>query len=137
MIQHLIADETSMGMYNRLISAKLWTAILRIFFLVFALALFTVTIPAHAVYVKYRGEVDIYNGHFRPFPLKPSSFVHRIHYDENNRYLVVKLSHTYYHYCRIPDYVVEMWVSASSLGIFYNRHIKGNYDCRLGGIPIY
>jgi len=47
----------------------------------------------------------------------------------------VLLNSTYYHYCNMPASIVEQWLSAQSAGRFYNAYIKGNYDCRLGGIP--
>lgn len=87
---------------------------------------------AETVYVKYRGVVNLdkfvcYN--------PSSSLVHRICYRENNQYLVVLLKQTYYHYCKISPGIVNQLINASSKGRFYGRNIKGNYDCRLGGIP--
>lgn len=90
------------------------------------------TATAETVIVKYRGQVDLKD--FKcAWP--QSSFVHRVCYRENHKYLVVLLQQTYYHYCRIPPGVVADWLSAPSVGKYYEQYIKGNYDCRLGGIP--
>lgn len=102
-----------------------------------ALVLLVAAMPAFAVDVKYHGEVDIKSGDFKSFKLKHSSFVHEIHYDRSERYLIVRLRSQYYHYCRIPRRAVRKWVRARSLGRHYNSHIKGNYDCREGGVPNY
>ncbi|WP_455476780.1 KTSC domain-containing protein [Bartonella sp. B41] len=87
---------------------------------------------AETVYVKYHGVVDLDNFQCRS---TVSSFVHRICYQLQQNYVVVLLKNTYYHYCRVPSYVVENWLFSPSKGRFYNRNIKGNFDCRLGGIP--
>ena len=87
---------------------------------------------AETVIVKYRGSVDLdeFTCNYTV-----SSFVSRICYQTENEYLVVLLSSTYYHYCRIPSSLVSQWLSASSKGRFYNGYVKGEYDCRLGGVP--
>lgn len=87
---------------------------------------------AETVYVKYRGPVDL-DGFNCQYTV--SSFVNRICYQKDAQYLVVLLKSTYYHYCRIPPFVVGAWLSAPSKGEFYNAKVKGEYDCRLGGIP--
>lgn len=90
------------------------------------------TIKAETVFVKYQGPVSL--DQFRcSYP--SSSLVHRICYRAQRRYLVVLLNSTYYHYCNMPSSIVEQWLSSQSTGRFYNAYIKGNYDCRLGGIP--
>lgn len=86
-----------------------------------------------AVEVKYHGNVDVST--FDNLHLKPSSFVKEIYYKKSEKYLIVNLKGTYYHYCRIPNYIVRNWVNASSLGRHYLSDIKGNFDCRQGGIP--
>ena len=88
---------------------------------------------AETVFVKYRGPVNLAQFHC-DYPI--SSFVHRICYRKEKQYLVVLLERTYYHYCRIPPMLVQQWLDASSQGRFYGTYIKGNYDCRLGGIPV-
>ena len=92
---------------------------------------------AKNIYVKYKGTVDISNGHFKHLVLKPSSFINDMYYDKNNNYLLVQLKNTYYHYCAIPQDIINDWKSSSSLGRYYNYNIKGNYDCRVYPAPSY
>lgn len=84
------------------------------------------------VYVKYRGPVSLAGFNCAA---TPESFVRRICYLPGEQYLIVLLDQTYYHYCMIPETVVEDWSLSPSLGGFYNAKVKGNYDCRLGGVP--
>jgi hypothetical protein len=108
----------------------------RIFLLLFLsifISLYSISFAhAETVYVKYRGSISLDN-----FKCKNtiSSFVNRICYQKKNDYLIVLLSSTYYHYCKVPNNVFKSWVNSSSKGRFYNSNIKGRFDCRLGGIP--
>ncbi len=92
---------------------------------------------AKDIYVKYRGTVDVSNGHFQHLSLKGSSLIKNMYYNKDNSYLLVKLKSTYYHYCSIPQGVVSDGRNSSSLGRYYNRNIKGNYDCRINPVPNY
>lgn len=83
---------------------------------------------AESVFVKYRGMVDL--SPFQCVDVARSSVVSRLCYDARNRYVVVKLRHTYYHYCGVPGEAVVQWLEAPSMGRFYNAAIKGHYDCR-------
>ena len=87
---------------------------------------------AESVYVKYRGNTSLDNFICTN---TSSSFVHRICHQRQNNYVIVLLSRTYYHYCRVPDTTVNRWLSSYSKGSFYHSNIKGRFDCRLGGIP--
>ncbi len=87
---------------------------------------------AESVFVKYRGVVDLKSFNCTE---TQSSVVHRICYQEKNQYLIVLLGNVYYHYCRISPLTVREWLDAESKGKFYNAQIKGNFDCRLGGVP--
>ena len=87
----------------------------------------------YAVEVKYHGNVDVSS--FAAPSLKSSSVVQGIYYKQSENYLIVNLNGTYYHYCRIPANVVSSWINASSLGRYYHSNIRGNFDCRMGGIP--
>jgi hypothetical protein len=102
-----------------------------------SLLVFVCGIYAQDVNVKYRGPVNVDNGHFVEYPLKQSSIVKAIYYDEPNEYLLVSLNGTFYHYCSIPMYVVNDWVGAPSLGGYYNAKVKGGYDCRINPTPEY
>lgn len=103
---------------------------------VFLLLVMTVSF-SETVYVKYRGLVDVDNGHFSRLQLKNSSLVKDIYYDSSSEYLLVRLNHTYYHYCSIPNNVVNSWTKSPSLGGHYSSFIKGNYDCRIYPVPSY
>jgi len=100
--------------------------------LVACLWLVSGTAYGESVFVKYRGQVSL-SGFTCEYT--SSSFVNRICYRPDARYLVVLLGDTYYHYCRVPEGVVEAWLGSSSKGRFYNYEIKGSYDCRQGGLP--
>ena len=90
---------------------------------------------AEVVMVKYRGAVDL-----APFScewVQRSSLVQRLCYDSRERYVIVNLTGTYYHYCEVPSSVVAEWRSAESMGRFYNQNIKGRFDCRVNRVPVY
>jgi KTSC domain len=87
------------------------------------------------VYVKYRGTVDL--GPFACEWISNSSVVKRICFDPVERYVIVDLTGTYYHYCQVEPMVVRAWLNAASLGRYYNANIKGNYDCRVLRMPEY
>lgn len=93
---------------------------------------------AEVVVVKYRSTpVNVANGHFEKIDLKQSSLVKKMYFDVKNQYLLVRLKHTFYHYCGIPKNKIEGWTASSSLGRYYLRHIKENYDCRIFPVPEY
>ena len=102
------------------------------FFLILVLGLvrLPVRVCAESVYVKYRGVVDL--DEFRCSWVS-SSFVDRICYQDDARYLLVSLNGTYYHYCGVPERVFSSWLQAPSKGRFYNAYVKGRYDCRYSG----
>ena len=93
---------------------------------------------AEIITVKYRPvAVDTEKGSFKEFSLGESSFINRILYDQEQKYLLVKLRDTFYHYCSIPKGVVTNWTTTRSLGRFYNNNVKGNFDCREHKVPGY
>ncbi len=92
---------------------------------------------AQDINVKYRGNVNVNNGHFIEYPLKPSSLVEQIYYDEPNQYLIVSLNGTFYHYCSIPEEVVNAWVDAPSLAEYYKANVEEKYDCQINPTPEY
>jgi len=51
--------------------------------------------------------------------------------------MVIGLRGTYYHYCRMPKDAWNSFREADSFGRHYNGFIRGNFDCRLGGVPAY
>ena len=100
-----------------------------------SLCLFTLNVYAETVYVKYRGSVDL--SPFECNDIYRSSYINRLCYDQNEQYVIVKLNSTYYHYCGVPTLITSSWLSASSMGRFYNSNIKGSYDCRVNYMPSY
>ncbi len=104
----------------------------KIVFVLIGIILASSAASAETVNVKYHGPVDLDDFQCQA---TTSSFVHRICYQPQQNYVVVLLKKTYYHYCRVPSHIVKVWLSAPSKGKFYIQNIKGNFDCRLGGIP--
>lgn len=106
-----------------------------VFCMVFPVACFlAASTHAETVDVKYRGPVSLDT--FDCAPIKASSLVKRLCYDEARAYLIVDLDGTYYHYCAVDPATVEAWRSAPSLGRYYNASIKGGaFDCRDHGVP--
>jgi hypothetical protein len=63
--------------------------------------------------------------------------VKRLCYDPRERYVIVNLTGTYYHYCEVPADVISGWKQAESMGQFYNTQVKGHFDCRVLHVPAY
>jgi len=90
------------------------------------------------VRIKYRiDSVDVGLPSFEYLNTSRSSFVRGAWYDGSNRYMVIDLSGTYYHYCRMPRVIWNNFQIADSFGKAYNKMIKGRFDCRIGTIPSY
>ena len=90
---------------------------------------------AETVYVKYRGQVDL-----APFEFEwvsRSSVIKRLCYDSKEKYVVVNLTGTYYHYCEVPASVTADWRHAESMGRYYNAQVKGRFDCRTSRVRSY
>ena len=82
---------------------------------------------AESVNVKYQGRISL-DGFYCEYT--NSSFVDRICYYQQNKYVVVSLNGTYYQYCGVPYSTVNNWLNSYSKGRFYNSSIKSRYDCR-------
>jgi hypothetical protein len=85
--------------------------------------------------VKYRGPVDL-----KPFKcdtIERSSFIREVCYDQRNAYMLINLKGTWYHYCEIDPGTVSNLLTAESMGRFFNKSIKGNFDCRTHRVPTY
>ena len=99
------------------------------------LLMLTASANAETVVVKYRGAVDL-----KPFKCETiyqSSVVKRLCYDAKEEYVVVSLNGTYYHYCEVPAYVVSGWRASNSMGDYFNKNVKGHFDCRVNRVPAY
>lgn len=58
-----------------------------------------------------------------------SSFVGHVIYDSDTQEMLITLSGEKYVFCRVPDRVFDGFEGAGSKGAFFNREIKGLYDC--------
>lgn len=96
-----------------------------------------ITGVAHAetVNVKYRGVVDL--APFQCETINRSSLVTRVCYDRKEKYMVIGLQGTYYHYCEIDPGTVAALRGAESMGQYFNANIKGRFDCRTHRVPAY
>ena len=95
---------------------------------------------AEEVYVKYRGSLLLDT--FDCVDVSRSSFVERVCYDAQTRYMIVRLHGVYYHYCEIDSETISAFLDAPSIGEYFNAYIKGNgadgpFDCRTHQLPAY
>jgi hypothetical protein len=56
--------------------------------------------------------------------------------------MLISLRGTYYHYCEMPAATLNAFLTAPSMGQFYNQNIKGSgldgpFDCRTHRLPSY
>lgn len=95
---------------------------------------------AETIDVKYYGKLDL-----TPFActdITRSSFVNRTCYDKAKRFMIIQLKSTYYTYCEMPAATYEAFLTAPSMGKYYNSNIKGTgqdgpFDCRTHPVPKY
>lgn len=107
-------------------------------FVLFLLAALCGVAHAETVHVKYHGAVSLDS--FVCSDVLDSSDISRICYDKAERYMLIKLKTTYYHYCSIDSGTVQGLKSASSKRQFFMTRIRGNgsdgpFDCRTHPIP--
>jgi hypothetical protein len=86
-------------------------------------ALMAMPVMAESVDVKYWGYADLSTYDCVD---TESSFVNRICYEADESHVVVLLRSTYYAYCQVESETVADWISADSIGRFYNQNIKSN-----------
>jgi len=105
-----------------------------------ALCLAVICVPAAAetVQVKYHGAVSL--DAFECVDVKEDSDVTRICYDAAERYMVIRLRATYYHYCAIDEATVKGMRAAKSKRQYFEARVKGSgtdgpFDCRTYPIP--
>jgi hypothetical protein len=70
--------------------------------------------------------------------------VNRVCYDDAKRFMVVQLKSTYYPYCEFDSGTLSEFLSAESMGRFFNERIRskrdgthGPFDCRDHPMPTY
>ena len=105
-----------------------------------AIVFVTGTTEAEDVYVKYRGSVPLDT--FDCEDISRSSFVERVCYDAQKRYMIVRLHGAYYHFCEIDSDMVNSFLAAPSVGKYFNSRIRGGgadgpFDCRTHTVPQY
>lgn len=93
---------------------------------------------AETVLVKYHGPVSL--DAFVCAGVNEGSDVTRICYDSAERYMVIRLRSTYYHYCEIDSGTVQGLRSADSKRQYFEARIKGSgkdgpFDCRTHPVP--
>lgn len=103
-----------------------------------ALLLIWQVAAAEAVPVKHHGIVNLEA--FTCSDVKERSDVSRICYDRAERYMVIRLKTTYYHYCEIDSVTVEGLRNARSKREFFETSIRGSgsdgpFDCRTRPVP--
>lgn len=96
------------------------------------------TAAAETVQVKYHGPVPL--DAFSCSDVRENSDVTRICYDGAERYMVIRLRVTYYHYCEIDAKTVQALQAAPSKRQYFEARIKGSgsdgpFDCRTHPIP--
>ena len=108
------------------------------FIILAALVLTCHVATAETVQVKYHGLVPL-DG-FACEDVRDSSDISRVCYDKAERYMVIRLKTTYYHYCEIDPATVKGLEKASSKRQFFETRIRGSgtdgpFDCRTHPIP--
>lgn len=93
---------------------------------------------AETVDVKYHRAVSLDT--FACSNIQEGSDVKRICYDKAERYMLIRLKSTYYHYCEIDAATVQSLQGASSKRDFFQQRIRGSgsdgpFDCRTKPIP--
>ena len=93
---------------------------------------------AETVQVKYHGPVPLDS--FTCADVKENSDVARICYDTAERYMIIRLKTTYYHYCEIDARTVKGLQAAESKRQYFEARIRGSgsdgpFDCRTHPIP--
>ena len=108
------------------------------FIILSGLVLMCQVAAAETVQVKYHGGVSL--DAFACADVKQSGDISRICYDKAERYMVIQLKTTYYHYCEIDAATVQSLQTASSKRQYFEARIRGSgvdgpFDCRTHPIP--
>lgn len=93
---------------------------------------------AETVQVKYGGAVSLDS--FACAEVNEGSDVTRICYDKGERYLLIRLKTTYYHYCEVDDASAQSFQGAAPKRQFFETRIRGTgkdgpFDCRTHPVP--
>ena len=96
------------------------------------LLLLTAPVGTEMIDVRDRGRVDL--GTFECRDINRSTIVQRVCYDHARRVMIAGIQGSYDQYCRFPAETFNSFMSAPSMGQFFNRNIRGSgpggrYDC--------
>ena len=94
--------------------------------------LLTAPVGSERVDVKDRGTIDLAT--FECRDINRSSLIQRVCYDHAQRNLIVGIRGRYDDYCELPQQTFDGFMTAPSMGQFFNRNIRGAsgaaYACR-------
>jgi hypothetical protein len=94
-------------------------------------------VGSETVDVRVRGVVDLRT--FECRDISRSSILQRVCYDTAQRHLIVAIKGVYDQYCDLPETTFDGFMTAPSMGQFFNRNISGTsggpYDCRTSSLP--
>ena len=94
--------------------------------LLVTLTIWTGEVAAETVSVKYIGSISLDSYDCQK---TQSSFLHRACYNRAASTLVLLLKNTYYQFCGVSQAVYTGLINSESKGKYFNRSIKGRYDC--------
>jgi hypothetical protein len=94
--------------------------------------LLTAPVGSETADVKDRGPIDLAT--FECHDINRSSLIQRVCYDHAQRYLIVGIGGRFDDYCELPQQTFDGFMTAPSMGQFFNRNIRGSgssdrYDC--------
>ena len=97
------------------------------------LLLLTARAGPETIDVRDRGAVDLTT--FECRDINRSSLIQRVCYDHAQRTLIVGIKGSYDDYCDLPQQTLDRFMTAPSMGQFFNANIRGSgpdtrYDCR-------
>jgi hypothetical protein len=95
--------------------------------------LLSAPVGSETVDVKDRGTIDLAT--FECRDINRSSLIQRVCYDRARRILIVGIKGSYDDYCGLPQQTFDGFMTAPSMGQFFNRNIResgpdARYDCR-------
>jgi KTSC domain-containing protein len=109
------------------------------------LVLLVLTLPATAetVCVKY-GPCPLDLSRFTCRDTSQSSFVRRVCYHAQKKFVAIKLNEIWYPYCEVPASAYDSLIRAPSVGTYYNENFRskrdgtpGPFDCRIQPMPAF
>jgi hypothetical protein len=100
----------------------------------FILLLLTAPIGNEAVDVRDSGTVDL--GTFECRDINRSTMIQRVCYDHAQRAMIVGIKGGYNRFCNLPPETFDGFMTAPSMGQFFNQNIRGfapdgRYNCRI------